>query len=341
MRVVSPGRVNLIGDHVDYLGGLVLPMAIDLGTEIELDAAVGASADRFELTSDTEGDTVDVTLPIDPTAPLPDGWGRMVEATLREVAAAGTEITSGRGRVSSTLPIGAGLSSSSSFTIAVALAAGYDGPPLELARLALRAEVAATGVPGGLMDQLAITHGVEGSALLIDCATDTVEPVALPPGVAVHAVHCGVGRRLAGSPYADRRAACQRAEDAIGPLRDATLSDVDTLGDPTVRARAHHVVTEIERVRGAAAAARSGDADTFGALMVDSHRSLRDDFEVSIPELDELVDRLLATPGVYGARLTGAGFGGCVVALVDADVEPDSIGGWRLTPVRAAAVVEP
>jgi galactokinase len=339
VRIVSPGRVNLIGDHVDYVGGLVLPMAIDLGTVITVDDA-DHGGNTFELRSADEDDPVTIRLPIDPGAPLPDGWGAMVAATLREVAATGVDVEAGVGVVRSTLPIGAGLSSSSSFTIAVALAAGFRGPAVELARLALRAEVAATGVPGGLMDQLTITHGVDGHALLIDCADDTVEPVRLPAGTAVHAVHCGVGRRLAGSPYAERRASCEAAEAVIGPLRSASLAAVDRLDDPTVRARARHVVSEIERVRIATAAARAGDPERFGAAMVDSHASLRDDFEVSIPELDRLVDRLCATPGVYGARLTGAGFGGCVVTLVDERVDPATIGGWRVRPVGGAKVVD-
>ncbi|RMH79865.1 MAG: galactokinase, partial [Actinomyces sp.] len=197
----------------------------------------------------------------------------------------------------------------------------------------------ASGVPCGIMDQLAVAAGVEGAALLIDCRDETVEPVALPAGVAVHAVHSGVPRRLAGSAYAERRAACEAAEGEIGPLRDATPADVDTLDDPVRRRRARHVVTEIARVRAAVDACRRGDVATVGALMVDSHRSLRDDFEVSIPELDALVERLLAVPGVYGARLTGAGFGGCVVALVDADVPADRVGGWRLRPSGGARLV--
>lgn len=331
MRAWAPGRVNLIGDHVDYVGGLVLPMAVDLGTSVTF----VPGGDRLRLRSADEPDPVDIPVPVaDPASIRPD-WGRYVGGVAAEMGLT----VGGRGSISSTLPLGAGLSSSASLEAALAVAFGHPGPPGELARLCQRAEQAASGVPCGIMDQLAVAAGVEGAALLIDCRDETVEPVALPAGVAVHAVHSGVPRRLAGSAYAERRAACEAAEGEIGPLRDATPADVDTLDDPVRRRRARHVVTEIARVRAAVDACRRGDVVTVGALMVDSHRSLRDDFEVSIPELDALVERLLAVPGVYGARLTGAGFGGCVVALVDADVPADRVGGWRLRPSGGARLV--
>jgi galactokinase len=331
MRVFAPGRVNLIGDHVDYMGGLVLPMAIQLGTAIELDRA----GDTVRLRSKSEADEAVVDLPVDelPPAPL---WVRFVASVLREL---GTE-QGFSGHIESTLPIGAGLSSSTSLSIAVALAAGYEGSLLELARTVLAAEVAATGVPGGLMDHLVITQAVPGSALLIDCFDDTIRPVALPEGTAVHAVHSGVQRRLADSAYARRRAECERAEESIGPLRLARPGDEQAIADETVRRRARHVITEIARVGGAAEAAASNDAAGFGRLMTESHRSLRDDFAVSIPELDHLLERLLATPGVHGARLTGAGFGGCVVALTETDADLDEFGGWRLEAGGPARVVE-
>lgn len=330
-RVHAPGRVNLIGDHVDYVGGLVLPMAVDLGTTVETEPA-----DDVELRSTHEDEPVRLTLPVADPAAVAPGWGRFVAAVLAEMGS-----TQGfRGVVSSDLPIGAGLSSSSSLSVAVALAAGFDGPRIELARLCRRAEIAATGVPCGIMDQLTIASARPGAALLIDCRSETVEPVPLPDGVAVHAVHCGVARRLVGSPYAERRAACEAAEAVIGPLRDASPADVDGLADVGLRKRARHVVGEIARVGAAVDAARAGDAAAFGRLMNESHASLRDDFEVSIPELDQLADRLRRTPGVHGARLTGAGFGGCVVALVDAAVDPAVVGGWRLGAAGAAQVLD-
>jgi galactokinase len=337
VKVFAPGRVNLIGDHVDYVGGLVLPMAVDLGTTIE----VHAGGSRVRLDSADEPDPAELDLPVGGGAPPCDiadiepPWARFVGAVLAELGAT----TGFEGTVTSTLPVGAGLSSSSSFTIAVALAAGFDGSSLELARLALRAEVAATGVPGGLMDQLVITHAAEGSALLIDCRDNSTAPVALPPGTVAYAVHSGVARRLAGSAYAERRASCEAAEKIVGPLRDANLDDLAAIDDRTMRARARHVITENARVRSAAAAAEAGDAATFGRLMDESHASLRDDFAVSIPELDHLVERLRTVPGVHGARLTGAGFGGCAVALADESADPEVIGGWRLRPSGAARVI--
>ncbi|MGI9602538.1 MAG: galactokinase [Acidimicrobiales bacterium] len=328
-RVFAPGRVNLIGDHVDYVGGLVLPMAIDLGITIDYTAG----GEQIDLRSADEPDAVSIPLPA-PAASFggPD-WGRYVAAVAHELGS-----TVGlSGSISSTVPPGAGLSSSAALEVAVALALGADAAdPLSLAQLCQRAEHRATGVPTGIMDQLAIVSGRAGEASLIDCRSLVVTPVPLPEGTVVHAVHSGVGRRLVGSEYADRRRQCEAAEREIGPLRDADLDGVAELADEAVRRRARHVVTEIARVR---AAATATDPQQFGSLMNDSHASLRDDFEVSIPELDRLVSRLQATDGVHGARLTGAGFGGCAVALVDEDVDAAAVGGWRLRPASGAAVV--
>jgi len=331
--VFAPGRVNLIGDHVDYVGGLVLPMAIDLGTTIRITQSDESPA-VVRLESESEPEPALIELPVDAIADRSPTWSRYAAAVLSEMGAT----TGFRGEITTTLPVGAGLSSSASLETAVAIAAGFDGSPIELARLCQRAEHRASGVPCGIMDQLAIAAGVAGSALLIDCRDESVEAVMLPAGVAIHAIHCGVSRRLAGSGYADRRASCEAAERTIGPLRDAAIDRLGELAG-VERRRARHVITEIDRVRQAASASRAGDAGRFGSLMNESHASLRDDFEVSIPELDQLVERLQSTPGVHGARLTGAGFGGCAVALVDADTDPAIIGGWRLSPRAGAGVV--
>jgi len=331
--VFAPGRVNLIGDHVDYVGGLVLPMAVDLGTTIRVMRPDGDTGVVI-LDSSSEPEPALIGLPVDLVADRSPAWSRYAAAVLSEMGAT----TGFRGEISTTLPVAAGLSSSASLETAIALAAGFDGSPIELARLCQRAEHLASGVPCGIMDQLAIVAGVAGSALMIDCRDETVEAVRLPDGVAVHAIHCGVSRRLAGSEYADRRASCEAAERTIGPLRDATIDRLAEL-DGVERRRARHVITEIDRVRQAVSASRAGNAERFGVLMNESHTSLRDDFEVSIPELDHLVERLRSTPGVLGARLTGAGFGGCAVALVDADIDPAAIGGWRLRPSAGAGLV--
>jgi galactokinase len=315
--------VNLIGDHTDYTGGLVLPMAIDRATTVELERG----GDVLELRSSTESVPARVPLDVADPAAVTPAWGRYAAGVVAELRPA----AGGRGTVATTLPVGAGLSSSAALEVAIALALGFTGPPVALARTCQRAEQRASGVPTGVMDQLASAAGVAGSALLIDCASLAITPIAIPRDVSVVVAHSGQPRTLAGSPYADRRAACHAAEQRIGPLRHASLEAVEGLADPVLRRRARHVVTENARVEAAAAALARGDPVTAGRLMVESHASLRDDFEVSTPALDALVARLVATPGVFGARLTGAGFGGCAVGLVAAGSEVDA------DPVRPAA----
>jgi galactokinase len=329
----APGRVNLIGEHTDHQGGFVLPMAVQLGTTVDVDVA-----GEVRLRSDAE--PAEVVLPLDVRDPasVDPSWGRYIAGVLEQVRPS----EGVRGTVTTTLPVGAGLSSSAALEVAVASALGFDGPPLELARLCQRAEQRASGVPCGIMDQLASAAGVEGHALLIDCRTDEVTPVALPAGVEVVAVHSGQARELAGSAYAKRRAACEAAASEIGPLRDADLDDLSVIGSEEVRRRARHVLTENRRVLDFVAACRSGDVGALGPLLAASHASLRDDFEVSTPALDQLVDRLVATPGVLGARLTGAGFGGCAVALCEpgaADRVVAELGGWHLVPSAGARLV--
>ena len=190
------------------------------------------------------------------------------------------------------------------------------------------------------MDQLTSVCGRRGHALLLDCASLAVSPVALPEEIEVVALHSGRARGLAGSAYAARRAECEAAAAAVGPLRDATHADVACIRDPVLRRRARHVVTENGRVRAAAQAIAADDLTSAGAEMAASHRSLAEDFEVSTPALDALVDELLATPGVFGARMTGAGFGGCVVALTEPGVVvPDERRrGWVLRASAGASV---
>jgi galactokinase len=307
VRAFAPGRVNLIGDHTDTTGGLVLPMAVHLGTTVEVERG----GDQVRLRSSTEEEPAVVPLDVADPAGVTPAWARYVAGVVVEVRP--TE--GATGTVSTTLPVGAGLSSSAALEVAVALALGFGGSPVELALACQRAEHAASGVPSGIMDQLASAAGVAGSALLIDCTTLERTAVPLPEGVEVVVVHSGEARALAGSAYAERRQQCEAAEAQIGPLRTATPDAVEAIADPLLRRRARHVVTENARVREAAAALTAGDVVAAGRAMAASHTSLRDDFEVSTPALDRLVDELAATDGVLGARLTGAGFGGCVVAL--------------------------
>ncbi len=323
----APGRVNLIGDHTDYTGGLVLPMAIDRWTEIAFTPLSG----RVELHSREQPDDVDFALPVDEPSVVEPFWGRYVAAVAAEMDA-----RSGiRGVVSTTIPIGAGLSSSAALEIAAGLALGFDGPALELAQLCRRAELAASGVPCGIMDQLVIAAAVDGHALMIDCSSYEMTPVALPAGVEV-IVEFVAHRTLQGSEYADRVTECNAAEAVIGSLATAVPDDVRGIADEVVRRRARHVIGENARVRDFAAALAGGDLAGAGRLMVDSHRSLAVDFATSTAVMDAAVERLLAVPGVFGARMTGGGFGGCVVALAETGAVRR---GWVVRPVGGARLI--
>jgi galactokinase len=319
MRAVAPGRVNLIGDHTDYTGGLVLPMAIDRYTVIDFEP-VGRDTPT-ELTSDDTSD--------------PD-WRRYPEAVSEEMREIGLPVRNIRGHVTTTIPVGAGLSSSAALEIASALAFGFDGTPADLAQLTRRAEHRATGVPTGIMDQLCIASAREGHATLIDCRSLGVTHVTVPTDVKF-VVRFVAHRTLQGSEYADRVAQCTEIEHRIGPLRDATLHDVESLGDDTLLRRARHVVTENARVLEFAAALGAGDFAAAGAVMTDGHRSLGEDYGTSNGVMDAAVDELVATPGVLGARMTGGGFGGCVVAMCEPDAVVD---GWVVRPVGAARITD-
>ena len=221
--------------------------------------------------------------------------------------------------VRSDLPAGSGLSSSAALEVACALALGADaGDPIGLARLCQAAEHAARGVPTGLLDQLASICGVEGCGLHLDCRSLEITAVPLPPpDVAQWLVVWAGARSLAQSGYAQRVAELAAAEAIVGPLRDATSRRPRRIGDPVVRARARHVLSENARVNDFAAAIAAGDLVGAGALMSESHASLSGDFECSTPEIDELCRELWGISGVFGARMTGGGWGGCVVALTD------------------------
>jgi galactokinase len=240
-----------------------------------------------------------------------------------------------RGKITTDIPIGAGLSSSAALEIAVALALGAQLSPLELAQLCRRAEHRASGVPCGIMDQLSVAASIAGHALMIDCGDLTSTPVPMPAGVDV-VVQFVTHRALIGSPYADRVAECALAEREIGPLRTAGLADVATIHDPVVRSRAQHVVNENHRVREFVAALRAGDPATAGQVMIAGHSSLRDLYGTSTPVMDAAVARAAARPGVYGARMTGGGFGGCLVALAEPGAHID---GWVVRPVGGARVM--
>lgn len=328
IRVRAPGRVNLIGDHTDYTGGLVLPMAIDRWTDVR-----GVVADSIRLRSDADADPVDIPTDPDATliATLHPTWGRFVAAVAAEL----DDPHGIDGSVSTTIPVGAGLSSSAALEVAIALALGFRGSPRALAELTRRAEHVATGVPTGIMDQLCIASATDGHATLIDCHSLAVEHVVIPDDLAI-VVRFVAHRTLEGSEYAQRVRECAAAEDLIGPLRSADVDAVESIDDDVIRRRARHVVTENERVRAFAAALVRGDYTEAGRLMVRGHDSLRADFEVSTPAMDAAVHDALGQPGVFGCRMTGGGFGGCVVALCRPDTTLD---GMRVRAVAGAAVL--
>ena len=317
IEVRAHGRVNLIGDHTDYTGGWVLPMLVDEHTTISGDFV---DEPHWTLNSDDDPDPIDLSLPVtDPAAVVPS-WGRYVAGVLHEITRSGRPLRGFRGRVTTDVPIGSGLSSSAALEVAVARVAFHDDPitDVELARLCQRAEHLASGVPCGIMDQLCIASGRPNHATLIDCTNLTVENCPMPSSI--HVTYEFVApRRLSGSEYATRVAEAERATALLGPLRDASLEDVQSLDDPVLRRRARHIVTENRRVLAFAEAMRADDVHTMGALMTESHRSLQHDYETSTEIMDAAVERLLTRPDVLGARMTGGGFGGCVVALRRAD----------------------
>ena len=322
---VAPGRVNLIGDHTDYTGGLVFPMAIDRYTTITFETNDHA----ITLTSSDEHGEVELGTNAGAREDVPS-WGRYIRA-VRDLVPNPRGII---GDISTTIPVGAGLSSSAALEVATALALGFTGSDSELAHLARAAEHAATGVPCGIMDQLCIAAAQTGTATQIDCNTLTITHVPIPHDVKI-IVRFIAHRTLEGSEYADRVRECAEAERIIGPLHAASLSSVEAIDNTLVRNRAVHVVSENARVRDFARALSGGDYTTAGDLMTSSHRSLATLFNTSNSAMDSAVDELLRTPGVYGARMTGGGFGGCVVALCAPDAHVD---GWHVQPVGKAHI---
>jgi galactokinase len=340
VRAYSPGRVNLIGDHTDYNEGLALPMAIDLGTTVTYVPDRGYRV-FLRSTGEPEPTDIDVHIPLngEVLVKVQPRWARYVAAMVASIHPR----RGGRGAVETTLPVGSGLSSSAALEVAVALALGFEAEPVTMARMCQKAEQAATGVPAGLMDQLTVMAGIEGSALLIDFADLSLRPVAIPEGAEILVVHSGEHRSLDRTPYAARRAECDAAAYRLGPLGRLGADAMLGLPDPLLRRRARHVVTECDRVRWCAAALASGDLVDAGRLMSASHASLSEDFDASTPGLDALVQHLQSIPGVYGARMTGAGFGGCVVVLC----EPGSVNlarlstpAWRVRPSPGATVTD-
>jgi len=337
---LAPGRVNLIGEHTDYSGGLVLPAAIELGIRLE-----GEAAGRIVLRSDA-GPPID--LAADGSEPG-EGWGRYVAAVAGELAALGRPPVGLSGTVTSDLPQGAGLSSSAALEVVAGLAlcavAGFPVEPMALAQAGQRAELRAVGVPCGIMDQAISVLGVAGHAVLLDTATLHHEPVPLPEGHVLLVVDSGVSHALEGGEYARRRAELERATGGAD-VGDLSVEDAERLiaehgADDVAARRLRHVVSENARVRRVVEALRSSPPDlaAVGRLFREGHDSLRDLFEISTPELDSLVD-LAYAHGAVAARMTGGGFGGSIVALV-ADDRADEIAAAIRAAYRERTDVDP
>lgn len=316
----APGRVNLIGEHLDYNGGLALPMPLQHRATV----AVGPRADdRVSLSSLQQDGAVTATL----GGPRTTGWAAYVVGVLESLRGIGVDVPGMDVVVDGRVPLGSGLSSSAALEVAVAMAAvelaGATGTVLreQLVEVCVRAENDYVGAPTGRMDQMAAALSSSGHALLVDFADLSHRAVPWSPPADLLVVDTGVRHSHAGGEYAVRRRECQEATDRLGRdhLVEAALEEVETLPDP-LRARARHVVSEQHRVRGAVRALETGTWTEFGDLMLASHRSLRDDYAVSCPELDLVVDSAMAA-GALGARMTGGGFGGCAIVLAPAGLE--------------------
>lgn len=335
----APGRVNLMGDHTDYNGGFVLPIAIDRDTHL----AFRPRTDTLVRVVSEHGEPAEIDL-----ADLSHGnppWSEYVRGVAWAMDA--HDSLGWDGAVASDVPLGAGLSSSASLEIAVAEIFATRGTTprdlLALAEATQRAENHWVGMECGIMDQLSVAASVEGSALLIDCEALSFETIPVPEEVAFVVLDTFTRRKLTSSRYNERRATCERAADRLGlvSLRQVDIQDLESiipsLDDMTGR-RVRHVVTENDRVTRAVAALRAGDLDGFGRLMNESHASLRVDFESSTPQLDTIVEVATSLPGCFGARVTGAGFGGCAIAAVRSGVEEEFEASLREDYVRRSGL---
>ncbi|MDG4755968.1 galactokinase [Micromonospora sp. WMMD718] len=327
-RWAAPGRVNLIGEHTDYNDGFVLPFALPLRTVV---AAAPALDGRWTVWSELDDEPVEFGAAEADEPGRVDGWAAYVAGVVWALRADGHDVPGARLAVASDVPVGSGLSSSAAIESAVLAAlvdlGGLDLPAGRWPRLAQRAENDYVGAPTGIMDQSAVIRGRAGHALFLDCRTEEVEQIPFDldgAGLAVLVIDSRAPHRHADGEYAARRKSCEQAAATLGvtALRDVDVTDLDAalarLDDDETRRRVRHVVTENQRVLDTVALLRAGRVRDTGPLLTASHASMRDDFEITVPEIDTAVETALAA-GAYGARMTGGGFGGCVLALVDAD----------------------
>lgn len=323
--VFAPGRVNLIGEHTDYNGGFVLPMAIDLGISIAAQKREDRLARIWRSQQDDRPVEIDLSQPVTTGTP---SWSNYVRGVLAGLQEAGIELPGFDAVIYANLPAGGGLSSSAALEIAVAslgeLLAGQKLDPVKRALLCQKAEHDFAGTPCGIMDQFAVSFGKSGHLLLLDCQSQEFKLVPMPTGeVSLLVINSMVKHALSDGEYKKRRDDCHEAAKVlnVAELRDITAAQVeaakDTLPEQLYR-RAKHVTTENDRTLAAVEALKNGAWSELGELMFASHASLRDDYNVSCDELDIIVEAARKN-GVYGCRMTGGGFGGCCIALVPAD----------------------
>ena len=326
---VAPGRVNLIGEHTDYNDGFVLPMAIGRAVVVAFrprdDRVLRGHSVAFDETKEMDLDSL--------ATPGGDDWLSYVAGVAWAFAGEGLEAPGLDVVVDGDVPLGAGLSSSAALEMAtaraLATAGGLDWDPIRMAKLGQKAENQYVGMNCGIMDQFASAVSLAGHAVLLDCRSLETRPVPVPERTTVVVMDTGARRSLAGSAYNDRRAACERVvahlrtlDSSVRALRDASLDLLESAEgdlDPTDLKRARHVVPENERPVLMADALQTGELTRAGQLMNNSHASLRDLYGVSCEELDRMTEIARDQPSCFGARMTGAGFGGCAVALVEAD----------------------
>lgn len=342
--VRGAGRVNLIGEHTDYNDGFVLPLALEQGVWIGLRAREDEEVHVRSLDFQESA-----ALDLRRLARGRGGWVEYVKGVAWALQSAGYALRGWEGVMGGNVPMGAGLSSSAALEIATArafaAAGGFAWEAAAMARAGQRAENEWVGVQCGIMDQMAAAAGEVGYALLIDCRSLESTLAPLPANTAVVVLDTGTRRGLVDSAYNERRAQCQAAAAFFGAraLRDVTMAQflerAERL-DPLLRRRARHVISENERVLQAVEAMRAGDAARLGQLMNASHASLQDDFEVSSTELNQMVDAARQHTACYGARMTGAGFGGCAVALIAAKDGADFV-AQTATAYAAATGLEP
>ncbi|MBV6431524.1 MAG: Galactokinase [Bryobacteraceae bacterium] len=319
----APGRVNLIGEHTDYNEGFVFPAAIGFFTTVE----ITPRPDRtVHLESEHYPDTFSFPLD-DSDARARHSWTDYAQGVALALHHSGYPLTGANLSIRSDVPMGAGLSSSAALEVscglALAAASGHAISRLDLARVCLEAENEFVGMRCGIMDQFVSTHGREDSAILLDCRSLEYRVIHLPASVRLVICNTMVKHQLAGSAYNERRRDCEAAARQMGvrSLRDVTaamFAESSAALPARAQLRARHVIGEIERTERAAEALAAGDLTLFGRYMHESHESLREAYEVSCAELDLMVELARAQPGVHGSRMTGAGFGGCTINLVDA-----------------------